>query len=255
MPSYFFLLLMFVLGLVFGSFASVVIHRLHTRQEGILWGRSECPRCHHRLRVLDLIPLAGYVFNKFHCHFCQKPIAAVYPLLEIAMGTAFWLTAIEIGNTSIPALILFCVTTFVLVTVSFYDMLYREIPDELMLPAIIVTLVALPLLKIATISSILWGALIPLLFFGGLFFGSSGRWLGGGDIRLGVFMGLLLGWPLVLVGLFLAYLMGSFYSLIGIVTKKLNRKSAISFGPFLALGTFAGLFWGKTILEWYLKTF
>lgn len=238
-------------GLALGSFASVIIHRLHSKEKGILWGRSRCPHCFKNLRKRDLIPLLSYLMNKARCAFCKKSIAARYPLLEITMGVGFLLTAYLGRAENIDFLLLYLGLAFVLVTVSFYDILYREIPDEVMLPSLVIGAFIIPLIKMHTLPSMLLGFIVPTLFFGILFFGSQGRWLGGGDIRLGALMGIMLGWPKILVGLFLAYFAGSIYSVIGLCLKKLTRKSAIAFGPFLALGLYGALFWGDELIRWY----
>ncbi|MBN1258843.1 prepilin peptidase, partial [Candidatus Peregrinibacteria bacterium] len=104
------------------------------------------------------------------------------------------------------------------------------------------------------ITNLITGIAIPVFFFGFLFAISKGNWLGGGDIRIGALMGAILGWPNVLIGLFLGYIFGAVFSLTGLLTKQLHRKSQIPFAPFLLLGTYITMFWGQEILAWYLAT-
>jgi leader peptidase (prepilin peptidase) / N-methyltransferase len=245
-------LLALLTGLCFGSFASVIIHRLHTGEKGFFWGRSKCPKCRHALGPVDLVPLLSFVSSKFKCRYCKKPISITYPLLELAMGLGFLVTTVWVGVESVWKLPYFLFLTFVFVTVSFYDILFQEIPDSLSLPTIVVAGLAGVFGHLYSLSSLGLGLLVPVAFFATLFLVSSGRWLGGGDIRIGAIMGLVLGWPKILVGLFLAYFIGSLFSAVGLITGKIRLKSTIPFGPFLFLGTYLAMIWGDKILNWYL---
>ena len=247
-----FYFILFIIGLSFGSFASVIIHRLHTKEGGWVTGRSKCPQCKHVLGARDLIPLFSYLINRCKCHYCKKKISSFYPLLELSMGGGFLLTTWLIGFENPLLLIYYLVITFVFVTISFYDILFQEIPDEISLPTIALAGLVGFFGHLHSWDSLLIGLMVPVLFFGILFVASNGRWLGGGDVRIGAIMGFVLGWPNILIGLFLAYLLGSIVSVVGLLTKKLSRKSAIPFGPFLFLGTYIAMFWGQDILGWYL---
>jgi len=244
-------LFILLLGLAFGSFASVVIHRLHTQEKGMLWGRSKCPRCENQLGALDLIPVISYVINKAKCRFCKKSISSRYPLLELSMAGLFLLTSYLVGFESPPQLVFYLLIAFVFVLLTFYDFLFKEVPDEISIPSIILVVIYMLGFKQMEITSLALGIGVPVLFFGSLFFGSQGRWIGGGDIRIGALMGGLLGWPMILLGLFLGYLSGSFYSLIGLAIGKFNRRTQIPFVPFLLLGTYIAIFWGSDLLNWY----
>ena len=233
----------FLIGLAFGSFASVVIHRLHTKEPGILTGRSKCPKCENKLKAIDLIPLISYVINKFKCRYCKHQISLLYPILELVMGVMFFLTVALVGLESIPDLIFYLYITFVFVVLTFYDILFKEVPDEVSLPAFVISFIYLAVTKAFGITDLLIGITIPILFFGTLFFASKGRWLGGGDIRIGALMGALLAWPNILIGLFLGYFLGAIFSLFGLATGTLGRKSQIPFAPFLLIGTYVAMFW------------
>jgi len=246
-------LLIFTIGLIFGSFSSVVIHRLHSGEKGILLGRSKCPKCNNILKPRDLIPVISFVINKFKCRFCKTPIPARYPFLELLMGGSFLLTSYLVGTADIPKLIFYIFITFIFVLLSVYDGLYKEVPDEISLPTILISFLGIWFLGIHSMESILTGLLVPVLFFGSLFIFSRGRWLGGGDVRIGAMMGALLGWPYILIGLFVGYALGSIFSLGGIAIGKLGRKSQIPFAPFLFIGTYIAMFWGEQIMNWYMK--
>ena len=242
-----------MIGLAFGSFASVVIHRLHTQEKGILTGRSHCPYCAARLRFRDLLPVISYVLNRFRCRFCKKPIAFRYPLLELSMAGLFVLTAFLIGFHDVSTLMFHLFIAFVFVVLTFYDFLYKEIPDQVSLPAILVAILYALFQPSFSTTDLILGIVIPVVFFGLLHFGSKGRWLGGGDIRIGALMGVLLGYPMILVGLFFGYLFGSIYSLGGLLLKQFGRGTQIPFAPFLLLGAYVAMFWGQAVIDWYFS--
>ncbi|MBN2307072.1 prepilin peptidase [Candidatus Peregrinibacteria bacterium] len=240
-----------LIGLAFGSFASMLIHRLHTRDKSVLGARSFCPRCAAQLRVRDLIPIASFLINKFRCRFCKQPIAFRYPLLELSMAVIFLLTTSLIGMDDVSQIAFYLLIAFVFIVLTFYDFLFKEIPDLISLPALFIAILYAVLNHTFTVTNLVVGMVIPVVFFGLLHFGSKGRWLGGGDIRVGALMGALLGYPMILTGLFFGYLFGSVYSLIGLASKKFGRQTQIPFAPFLLLGTYVALFWGQQILDWY----
>ena len=238
-------------GLAFGSFASVLIHRLHTQDKSIFGARSFCPKCATKLKARDLVPVVSYLINKFRCRFCEKPIAFRYPLLEICMAGIFFLTTALIGTGDVTQAVFHLFIAFVFIVLAFYDFLFKEIPDQISLPAIFIVILFMLLNDVHTPLNLTIGIVIPVVFFGLLHFGSKGRWLGGGDIRIGALMGALLGYPMILTGLFFGYLFGSIYSLVGLALKKFGRQTQIPFAPFLLLGTYVAMFWGQAVLDWY----
>jgi prepilin signal peptidase PulO-like enzyme (type II secretory pathway) len=244
------LIALFSLGLFCGSFANVIIDRLAKKKGGIFFGRSVCPHCQHTLNPLDLIPLLSFIFLKGKCRYCQKKISLQYPIVELLMGIIFLLPVL-LPTTYQPTTYLLL---FALTTISIYDILYLEIPDQISLPTIGLILLAsvLQLPLAPTITDALIGAAIPLAFFSLQILISRGRWIGGGDLRLGAIMGLALGWEKTLVALLVAYVSGAIFGLTGLLLKKLSRQSAVPFGPFLAWGTVVALFYGENIIQWYL---
>ncbi len=245
--------LLFIIGLAFGSFASVIIHRLHAQEGGIVFGRSKCPHCAKALGALDLIPVVSYIANRFKCRHCKGPISSHYPLLELSMGAIFVITGMKVGMASIPLLVFYLAIAFAFIILTFYDFLFKEVPDEVVLPAAALAFAVNWIALGHPITNLVTAVAIPVLFFSFLFTISKGNWLGGGDIRIGALMGAMLGWPYVLIGLFLGYVLGAIFSLIGLAIGQLHRKSQIPFAPFLLLGTFITMFWGQKILEWYLN--
>jgi prepilin signal peptidase PulO-like enzyme (type II secretory pathway) len=147
---------------------------------------------------------------------------------------------------------------FILVSLSFYDMYHYEIPDIIIVPAIFFS----ALLSIMTLGipffappflDALLGVLIALIFLGGQVWISRETWMGMGDVFIGIFMGIILGWQLTLVALFFAYIIGAVIGILLILVYGKKGKSHIPFGPFLSLGTLLALGVGNEILNWYLS--
>lgn len=247
-------ILIFILGTMVGSFVSVLIHRIHENEGGILFGRSKCPKCAYKLRPLDLIPLFSYICTGGKCRSCKKGISLTYPALELVTGFTFLgLWSFLLGT---PALI----TTFYflaflsLIFTFFYDLKYMKISDRILLPMIILGLVMpfVPGYPLEFMDTLI-GLAIPVGFFALQILISNGKWIGGGDLRIGALMGLLLGWQTTLVALFSAYLLGAATGLFLLTRPGFTRKSMLPFGPFLVIGIYIGFFYGSQIIEWYLQ--
>lgn len=249
-------LLSFVFGLLIGSFLNVVLWR--TRENlSIVLARSICPECRHQLAWYDNIPLVSFLFLLGgHCRYCQQKISWQYPLVEFVTGILFVLVAWQYHGREIfvtPEMVASWLITSFLIFIFVYDWKYQEILDRVtLLPAVLVYLFAV---------SMQWHAWYDLLlagFIGGGFFAvqyifSKGRWIGGGDIRLGIFMGIILGWPKIILALGLAYVAGAILSLVIIsFDKNKSLKSEVPFGTYLAAATFFTMLWGDEILRWYL---
>lgn len=148
-------------------------------------------------------------------------------------------------------LLLLLLLIWSLVVITVYDLKYLEIPDAVSLPTIAVLLVTLPL----SFTPVWHDALIAMGMVVGFFLlqilVSRGKWIGGGDLRMGAIMGLSLGVPRMLLSLFLAYFLGSIISLTLMAIGKKTLTSHIAFGPFLALGTLIGLLRGEELAEFF----
>jgi len=253
-------------GLVIGSFLNVLILRLHSG-ESIASGRSKCPHCGHILSWRDLFPVLSFIFLAGKCRYCGKKISWQYPSVELAAGLLFAAAYLIETSHSISIrqladqssidlnFILLLSRDWIviasLIVIFVYDFKWLIIPDAIALPAAAAVII-LNLLIGVSAASMLIGLAIGLGFFGLQYVVSKGTWIGGGDIRLGALMGVLLGWPIILIALFLSYIMGAAVSLILIWLKKATPKSPVPFGVFLAPATVIALFWGEKILSWYL---
>jgi len=236
--SAFFFLVIFLSGLAVGSFLNCIIYRLKTDQS-FLRGRSFCPHCQHTLSWLDLIPVFSFFILKGRCRYCQKKISWQYPLVEIATGLLFLL----IGNFQLP--IFNFIIAPLLIIIFVYDLKHYIIPDKIIYPAVIIA---------AIFNFTNWlSALGAALFFLVIVLVSRGKWMGVGDVKLGFLMGLALGFPNILVALFLAFMMGAIIGIGLIIASKKTLKSEVPFGPFLVAATFIAWFYGQRIVNWYIN--
>ncbi len=236
-----------------GSFLNAWIWR--TREQlPIYTGRSMCPTCHKTIRAIDNIPIISFLLLKGKCHFCKRPISWQYPLVELLLATLFTLAAfIHLqGEFILAAVIRDCILIFLLVFIFVYDFCYREIWDHVTtIPALFYAPIAL-FVGWQEWQSMLLGALVGAGFFLLQYALSRGRWVGGGDVRMGLFMGTILGFPNILVALLLAYVLGAVWSMILIGVKKKNMKDSTPFGTYLAVATLITFWWGNSILQWYM---
>lgn len=138
---------LFLFGTLFGSFASVIIWRIRHKESGILTGRSHCPKCGHTLGASDLVPIFSYAWLGGRCRFCKTEVSALYPALEFATGLIFLLIGFFLVDIRLLAagnsmeflrLAFFLIIGFLSIVFIFYDILFMEIPDEIMLPTDII---------------------------------------------------------------------------------------------------------------------
>jgi prepilin signal peptidase PulO-like enzyme (type II secretory pathway) len=250
-----FLFLFFFFGLIVGSFINALQWRLP--QSKTMWGRSECIHCHHRLAWTDLLPILSFVFLNGRCRYCHKPIPPAYPLTEFAMGIVFllvgymWATSTFLDLTPSRAgalLVRDLLAVTILAAIFLIDLHTLTIPDELTIPAIIGFGLIDLLLGMSAVN-LLFGIVVGGGFFLVLYLLTHGRGMGDGDIRLGVLMGVLLGWPQILLAIFLAYLIGAFVAMLLLAGKKKTMKDPIPFGPFLSVATVVVLIFGSAALD------
>ncbi len=254
----------FFFGLIVGSFLNCVIYRLETG-ENFLKGRSFCPHCKHVLSWRDLIPVFSFIFLGGKCGYCHQKISLQYPLVEIATGMIFLLifrlfflhTAILPVNCL--SLIYYWVISAFLIVIFVYDLKHYIIPDKIIYPAIIIAGI-FNFQYLITKQSLIFNysilaAVGATAFFLFIVLVSRGRWMGVGDIKLAFLMGLVLGWPNILVALLLAFYIGAIAGLALIVYGRKKLKSEIPFAPFLVTGTFLALLWGDELINWYQGIF
>jgi len=253
-------IIVFIFGLCVGSFLNCFVYRLETGKP-FAKARSLCPKCHHKLGVLDLIPTVSFLILRRKCRYCKKKIAWQYLLVEIFTGIIFLL--IFNSSTSSPQVFQISIFQFsnlgyllvvssLLIIIFLYDLKHYIIPDRIIFPA--VGLAALyRIINYETLLSALVAGAAAAGFFFLIWFVSKGKWMGFGDVKLAFFMGLFLGFPKILVALFLAFFLGSLIGVLLIIFGKKKLKSEVPFGPFLIAGTLLAFFWGPFLIKWYIS--
>ena len=257
--------LVFLFGVCIGSFLNAVIYRLE--QDKSLSGRSFCPHCKHKLAWTDLFPVFSFLLLGGKCRYCHKKISIQYPLVEVLTGALFVVILWSLGGVSFGSwlvsagifgfakLIFLFYVVSALVVIFVYDLKHYEIPDKVLFPAIGITFLFQAVSSSYLIINYLLAVLIATGFFFAIFWFSKGAWMGFGDVKLAVLMGLLLGYPNILSALFMAFFLGAIIGVILMIFKKKGLKSEIPFGPFLVLGTFLALLYGTQTIQWYLNLF
>ncbi|MEK7059196.1 MAG: prepilin peptidase [Patescibacteria group bacterium] len=270
-----------VVGLCLGSFVNAVVWRIHeqakqsktkktdkkyARRLSIARGRSMCPDCKHELSAKDLMPLLSWLSLGGKCRYCCKPISIQYPLVELAMAGVFAMSYVwwpaELQGVQMAVFGLWLAILTGLMALLVYDLHWMLLPNRLIYPlSLLATLQAViivvtstePLLVITNtaLATVVGGGIFYLLFQV-----SKGKWIGGGDVRLGWLLGLVVATPArAFLMIFLASLIGSLASLPLLISKRMNRTSTIPFGPFLIIATMLVQLFGTDILTWYQRTF
>lgn len=240
--------LYFIIGTFVGSFLNAYLYRMNA-QKSVLFGRSFCIKCNHTLSWNDLIPVFSFILLQGKCRYCKKPISIQYPLVELAIGFLFVISAYF--ALSITPLLFYWVISSILIFIFVYDLRHFIIPDVFVYSAIGVSILY-RLLYGDMISALLSGALFSL-FFLSVFLLSKGKWIGFGDVKFALFMGIFLSFPSILVAFFMSFFIGGVVGGVLIFQKKKGMKSEIPFAPFLVSGTFIALFFGEEIVDWYMS--
>jgi leader peptidase (prepilin peptidase)/N-methyltransferase len=252
------LILIFIFGLIIGSFLNCVIWRLY-KEESFIVGKSYCPHCRHSLEFLDLFPVLSYLFLGGKCRYCKGKISFQYPLVEIITAIIFSFTYFFLGSVISLQLIFWLIIMAFLIVIFIFDLKYFIIPDEVIYPAIFLSIIWLIYsFFIGTIGSFeivltIITSLGASLFFFLIWYFSKGMAMGFGDVKLALLIGLLLGFPNAIVGLFLGFLLGAIIGLIMVFLKKRGMGSEVPFAPFLIAGLIISFFFGSNIVNWYLS--
>ena len=277
-----------VLGICFGSFVNALVWRLHEQEVtqekldaaksgaaksklqtrlkdlSISKGRSMCVDCSHTLDWFDLIPVLSWLSVGGKCRYCRKPISWQYPVVEVLTAVLFvvsyiyWpLTLNSLGIFNL-AVWLICVVAFM--ALSIYDFRWMILPNVIVYPLILLTLVQ------RVVDTFVYHQGVHALFLslaasfvgGGIFYIlyqlSDGNWIGGGDVKLGFALGLLVGMPLQgLLLLFLSSLIGLVGAVPNIVKKGVHKNLQIPFGPCLMLVCAILVLFGDNIVAWYTR--
>jgi prepilin signal peptidase PulO-like enzyme (type II secretory pathway) len=281
-------ILLFLVGTLAGSYLNVLGLR-YSPEGGFKAsrrGRSRCPYCQRPLRWFELVPLLSFVIQAGRCRSCRRRIYWQYPLVELGSGLMFVLVPGKFGFSLLGWLWLAAFLTLLLVAII--DFRFWIIPDKLNLFLVFLGLaiagfyflsghyglvegkiwgsflgsqaMVFWLGQTAIGQPSLWlnylaGAVLGLVFVGGIYFLSGGRGMGFGDVKLAGAVGLLLGWPDIVLALALAFITGSLASLILLAAKRKRWHDSLPFGPFIVLGVTLVFFFGYHIVNGYFRLF
>ena len=274
-------------GLVFGSFAGASVWRLRARQleadkkagehvdhkqylqlkklahQKVSTDRSRCLHCGYELRWYDLIPLVSWLTLRGRCRECQKHIGLMEPLIELGTALFFILSYIFwpvelVGAVPVAGFILWLIAGVGLAIMFAYDTKWFLLPDRINFAVIgiglvsaILTIISAPNVVEAILSVVGAVAVLSGIYFA-LYVASKGRWIGFGDIKLGLGLGLLLAdWQLAVIALFLANFVGCLIVIPLMAIGKLKRNAHVPFGPLLIIGAILAKFIGPMLVEFY----
>lgn len=268
------------LGLVWGSFVNAWVWRLHEqldadgnpkklskakkRAVAVTTGRSMCPQCKHILATKDLVPVFSWLWLRGKCRYCHKPISPQYPAVELlvailfATSYIFWPVELS-GAWNIVEFVTWLVALVGLVALAIYDIRWMLLPDKIIYPLIAICAGSLlTQFVLGRPLSDIWQILLTISITAGIFWliyqVSSGKWVGGGDVKLGVVAGLLLIYPMNgFLYLFFASIIGILCLTPKIIAKKVSRTQQVPFGPFLIASLFVVMLWGQAMVEIYTK--
>lgn len=242
----------FLLGLCIGSFLNVCIYRLPAGRS-IVRPRSMCLKCGYQLTAADNLPLVSYIGLRGRCRSCGVRISPRYPLVELLSGLMAAAALYRFGLT--PAALIYYIFIAALIVITFIDLDHRIIPDVITLPGIPFFFFAALFIPEVSIRDSVTGFLAG----GGILFlvawsyerltGKEG--MGGGDIKLLAMMGTLLGWKGVIFTIFVSSAAGTLVGVPLMLLSRANMKLALPYGPFLAAGGIAHLFFGSELIAWY----
>lgn len=241
--------MIFLLGIIIGSFLNVCIYRIPEKQDIVL-ERSHCMSCGNVLKWYELIPLFSFLIQGGKCRNCKTKLSVQYPLIELMNGLVYLWIFLVSGLT--VRSVLFCVCASTLIVISVIDWRTYEIPVGCN-----IIIGVLGIVRVLSDLAHWYDYVIGFFIVSGLFFIiyliSKGRGIGGGDIKLMAAAGLLLGWKNVLLALMIGSIAGSVIHLT--LMKVKGKDRVLAFGPYLALGIFTAMLYGEKIIAWYLNMF
>jgi prepilin signal peptidase PulO-like enzyme (type II secretory pathway) len=258
-------LILFILGICIGSFVNALTWRLHEKKDWVR-ARSQCPICGHTLSAKDLVPVVSWLALRGRCRYCGRPISPQYPLVELFTGLVFtasyWFWPGDLADGGQRVLFAAWLASLIgLVALLVYDLRWMLLPNKLIYPTLFVT-AAGQLVYLAFYAAdkpvffLNW--LLSLIIASGLFFVlfivSEGRWIGFGDVRLGLITGTLLHFPSnTLLMIFLSSILGLVFVSPSLLRGKRELTTRLPYGPFLIIATIICLFFGSSIVDWYSR--
>ncbi len=245
----YFTVLIFLLGLLVGSFLNVCIYRIPLG-ENIAISRSHCMKCGHKLKWFELIPLFSWIIQGGKCRACKEKISIQYPLIE-AGNALSWLIILLIWGLR-PITAVYCLCASCMIVISVIDERTKEINLGLNIFIAVLGIISVAIDYNNWIYHLI-GAFVVSVPFLIIVIVSKERAMGLGDVYLMAGSGLLLGWKHVLLATVLGCALGSVIHLIRM--KVSDKGKELAFGPYLCLGIYLSILFGNPILSWYTSVF
>lgn len=282
------IVVLILLGLILGSFVNALVWRFHEQAElrensvkspqkgskvgkaptldelSMVKGRSMCSNCHHELAPKDLIPLFSWLSLRGKCRYCGVKIQDS-PLIELVLPILFVVSYLawpfELSGLGLYQFVFWLVFLVGFMALAAYDFRWFLLPNRIVYPLIGVALVQLIgqfLFYDAGLSDItnaIWGVVVASGIFYVIYMVSNGTWIGGGDVKLGIVLGLIVGGPLKgMLLLFIASLIGTLIALPLLAAGKAERTSRLPFGPYLLVATFIVVLYGQQLIDLYYRS-
>ena len=253
--------MVFLYGIVIGSFLNVCIFRIPD-QDSIVTGRSHCMNCNSQLKWYELVPVFSYIFLLGKCRSCKSRISIQYPMIEALNGIFYVLVFCFFGwsgTYTILMNVIYCFVISALIVLSVIDFRTNMIPVGINIFIMIMGIAAalLDYFQSGRSTDVMLnhgiGFVAVSVFLLLIFYSTKGRGVGGGDIKLMAGAGLLLGWELILLAFFIGCVLAGFIHPIRMRVNHLSR--VLAFGPYLSVGIVIALFFGKQMIDWYLGFF
>ena len=240
-------MIVFIFGIVIGSFLNVCIYRLPLG-ESVVVAPSHCMVCGGKLRWFDMVPVVSWIVLGGKCRFCKAKISAQYPIIEGVNGILYVMICAVNGLEW--SSVIYCFMASALLVLSIIDWRTYEIPFGINV-FLFVLGIAMTILDRGNLVEHLIGMICVSGLLGILYLLTGGRAIGGGDIKLMFACGLILGWKLILLAFFLGCIIGSVVHIIRMSVKKAGRMLAM--GPYLSAGILLAALWGNAWINWYLS--
>lgn len=241
--------IIFIYGLLFGSFFNVVGLRVPVKKS-IVTPRSACPNCGHQLTPFELIPVLSYILQKGKCRGCQSRISPIYPIFELLTGVMFAAAPYFVGWSGELVVALTLISMFMIIIVS--DIHYMIIPDKILIWFAGIFLLERIIMPLDPWWDSILGAVTGFILLLFIAIVSKGG-MGFGDVKLYVLLGLVLGFKLVLISFFLSTLYGAVIGGLALLFRIVKKREPIPFGPFIAAGTLTAYFYGSELIDLYLQ--
>ncbi len=238
-------------GLVIGSFLNVCIYRI-PREESIAFPPSHCTNCNYKLKVVDLIPIFSYLFLRGRCRYCKEKISLRYPSIEVLNASLYLLIYFEFGLTLMT--LRYCVLVSILIVIGMIDYDTQFVFENTTIFGVVMGVIFIIFQELAYkngIMDFIIGGMAGFACIGVIVFITKG--MGVGDIEIATVCGLFLGAKGILLGLFLAIIIGGIVAVIILALKFKKAKEKIAFGPFIAIGSLMSMLWGVQILRVYYE--